>query len=210
MACGAYLCYEGFEKIAHRFVHGGGDDTEKERKLREAFEDASTDLVAFERDKIKGAVRTDFILSAEIIVITLGTVAGAAFGTQVSVLAGVAVLMTVGVYGIVAGIVKLDDAGAWLMRRAGEGSWARVQRACGTAILSAAPWMMKTLSVVGTAAMFSSAAASWRTVSRGSTRSRTSPRRRRPCPASARRCTLGRCSATRIVGIARARWSSRR
>ena len=154
MAGGAYLCHEGFEKIAHRFVHGGGDETEKERKLREAFEDASTDLVAFERDKIKGAVRTDFILSAEIIVITLGTVAVAAFATQVSVLVGVAVLMTVGVYGIVAGIVKLDDAGAWLVHRAGESAWARVQRACGTAILSAAPWMMKTLSVVGTAAMF--------------------------------------------------------
>ena len=154
MAGGAYLCYEGFEKIAHRFVHGGGDETEKERKLREAFEDASTDLVAFERDKIKGAVRTDFILSAEIIVITLGTVAVAAFATQVSVLVGVAVLMTVGVYGIVAGIVKLDDAGAWLVHRAGEDAGARVQRACGAAILSAAPWMMKTLSVVGTAAMF--------------------------------------------------------
>ena len=154
MAGGVFLCYEGFEKLAHRFLHGGGDGAEKERELREAFEDASTDLVAFERGKIRGAVRTDFILSAEIIVIALGTVAGAAFATQVSVLVGVAFLMTVGVYGIVAGIVKLDDAGAWLARRAGEGSWARAQRACGAAILSAAPWLMKSLSVVGTAAMF--------------------------------------------------------
>jgi len=154
MAGGAFLCYEGFEKLAHRFLHGGGVEAAKERKLREAFEDASTDMVAFERDKIRGAVRTDFILSAEIIVIALGTVAGAAFATQVSVLVGIALLMTVGVYGIVAGIVKLDDAGAWLARRAGEGSWARAQRACGAAILAAAPWLMKTLSVVGTAAMF--------------------------------------------------------
>ena len=154
MAGGAFLCYEGFEKLAHRFLHGGGVEAAKERKLREALEDASTDMVAFERDKIRGAVRTDFILSAEIIVIALGTVAGAAFATQVSVLVGIAILMTVGVYGIVAGIVKLDDAGAWFARRAGEGSWARAQRACGAAILAAAPWLMKTLSVVGTAAMF--------------------------------------------------------
>ena len=154
MAGGAFLCYEGFEKLAHRFLHGGDVEAAKERRLREAFEDASTDMVAFERDKIRGAVRTDFILSAEIIVIALGTVAGAAFATQVSVLVGIALLMTVGVYGIVAGIVKLDDAGAWLARRAGEGSWARAQRACGAAILAAAPWLMKTLSVVGTAAMF--------------------------------------------------------
>jgi len=154
MAGGAFLCYEGFEKLAHRFLHGGDVEAAKERKLREAFEDASTDMVAFERDKIRGAVRTDFILSAEIIVIALGTVAGAAFATQVSVLVGIALLMTVGVYGIVAGIVKLDDAGAWLARRAEEGSWARAQRACGAAILAAAPWLMKTLSVVGTAAMF--------------------------------------------------------
>ncbi len=154
MAGGAFLCYEGFEKLAHRFLHGGDVEAAKERRLREAFEDASTDMVAFERDKIRGAVRTDFILSAEIIVIALGTVAGAAFATQVSVLVGIAILMTVGVYGIVAGIVKLDDAGAWLARRAGEGAWARAQRACGAAILAAAPWLMKTLSVVGTAAMF--------------------------------------------------------
>jgi len=154
MAGGTYLCYEGFEKLAHRFLHGSGDGAEKERKLRAAFEDASTDLVAFERDKIRGAVRTDLILSAEIIVIALGIVAGAAFAMQVSVLVGVAILMTAGVYGLVAGIVKLDDAGAWLVRRQGEGAWARMQRTAGSAILAAAPWLMKSLSVAGTAAMF--------------------------------------------------------
>lgn len=149
MAGGAYLCYEGFEKIAHRFMHGGGDETEKERKLREAFEDASTDLVAFERDKIKGAVRTDFILSAEIIAITLGTVAQSEFMVQVAVLSAIAVLMTVGVYGLVAGIVKLDDLGLYLSRKQGGGN-----QAVGNGILRLAPWLMKALSIAGTAAMF--------------------------------------------------------
>jgi predicted DNA repair protein MutK len=154
MAGGTFLCYEGFEKLAHRFRRGHGDDAAAERKLVEAFESASVDLVAFERGKIRGAVRTDFILSAEIIVIALGTVAAAPFATQVAVLAGVAVLMTVGVYGIVAGIVKLDDAGAWLARRPGTGHAGRAQRAAGLAIVAAAPKLMKGLSVAGTAAMF--------------------------------------------------------
>ena len=136
MAGGTFLCYEGFEKLAHRFLRGHGDDAAEERKLVEAFESATVDLVAFEREKIRGAVRTDFILSAEIIVIALGTVAAAPFATQVAVLAGVAVLMTVGVYGIVAGIVKLDDAGAWLARRPGTGGAGRAQRAAGRAILT--------------------------------------------------------------------------
>ena len=105
--------------------------------------------MALERGKIKGAVRTDFILSAEIIAITLGTVAGAAFTTQVLVLSGVAVLMTVGVYGLVAGIVKLDDLGLWLSRRG-----SATAQAIGGLILRAAPWLMKALSVAGTAAMF--------------------------------------------------------
>ena len=154
MAGGAYLCYEGFEKIAHRFLHGGGDETEKERKLREAFEDASTDLVAFERDKIKGAVRTDFILSAEIIVITLGTVATADFTRQLAVLVAIAIVMTVGVYGLVAGIVKLDDAGLYLSTLKGDSAARRAKRSIGRGILVAAPWLMKFLSVAGTAAMF--------------------------------------------------------
>ena len=110
------------------------------------------DLVELERDKIKGAIRTDFILSAEIVVITLGTVATQPFATRLTVLAGIALLMTVGVYGLVAGIVKIDDAGLWLSQRQGSGAGA--QRALGRGLLAAAPWLMKTLSVVGTAAMF--------------------------------------------------------
>jgi uncharacterized protein len=110
--------------------------------------------VAFEKSKIKGAVRTDFVLSAEIIAITLGTVAAAPFMTRLTVLTGIALLMTAGVYGIVAGIVKLDDAGLHLSRAAGAQAWARLRRASGRGILRAAPWLMKALSVAGTAAMF--------------------------------------------------------
>jgi len=149
MIGGAFLCYEGFEKLAHRFLHGKAEDDAHHAELTQALQNPSIDLVALERDKIKGAVRTDFILSAEIIAITLGTVAAATFTTQVLVLSGVALLMTVGVYGLVAGIVKLDDLGLWLSRR---GSAAA--QAFGQAILKAAPWLMKGLSVAGTAAMF--------------------------------------------------------
>jgi predicted DNA repair protein MutK len=114
------------------------------------------DLVALEKEKIKGAVRTDFVLSAEIVAIALGTVATAAFMTRVGVLVGLALLMTVGVYGLVAGIVKIDDAGAWLTRRgeASTGAAAALQRAFGLGIVSSAPWLMKGLSVAGTIAMF--------------------------------------------------------
>ena len=153
MIGGAYLCYEGFEKIAHRLLHRGDEDEERE-KLRHALVDPAVDFVALEKQKIKGAVRTDFILSAEIIVISLGTVAEAAFPTRVMVMVGIAVLMTVGVYGLVAAIVKLDDAGIWLGRREGGAAWSRFQRMLGAAILSIAPWIMKALSVAGTAAMF--------------------------------------------------------
>jgi hypothetical protein len=153
MLGGAYLCYEGVEKIAHKLLHPRSEDAEGHGRLVQALKDPSVDLVAVERDKIKGAIRTDFILSAEIIVITLGTVAGAALPTQVAVLIGIALLMTVGVYGLVAGIVKLDDGGLWLSRREGEGM-AAVQRRLGGMILTAAPWLMKALTVVGTAAMF--------------------------------------------------------
>jgi predicted DNA repair protein MutK len=153
MIGGAYLCYEGFEKIAHKFLHGK-DDEAHHAELAHALVDPSVDLVAVEKDKIKGAIRTDFILSAEIIVISLGTVADASFLTQVTVLTGIAILMTAGVYGLVAGIVKLDDAGLWLSRRPGEGRGAAVQRSLGVAILKFAPWLMKGLSIAGTAAMF--------------------------------------------------------
>ena len=152
MLGGAFLCYEGFEKVAHTFLHRN-DATAHRAELAQALADPAVDLVALEHDKIRGAVRTDFILSAEIIVITLGTVAAASFGMQVAVLAGIAVLMTIGVYGLVAGIVKLDDGGLYLSRQPGDG-FARLQRGIGRGILRAAPVLMKTLSVAGTAAMF--------------------------------------------------------
>jgi predicted DNA repair protein MutK len=152
MVGGLYLCFEGFEKIAHRFLHGeSGDDEAHRAALTRALVDPQVDLVALERDKIKGAIRTDFILSAEIVVISLGTVASQPFMTRVAVLTGIALLMTVGVYGLVAGIVKLDDAGLWLSRREGD---AGLQRALGRGLLRGAPWLMKALSVLGTAAMF--------------------------------------------------------
>jgi len=133
MLGGAYLCFEGFEKLAHRFLHSRAEVEAEHRKTLQALADPAVDLVAYERDKIKGAVRTDFILSAEIIVITLGTVAAASFGQQLTVLASIAVLMTVGVYGLVAGIVKLDDAGLYLSRHA-----LGFVRAAGRGILAAA------------------------------------------------------------------------
>jgi uncharacterized protein len=148
MMGGAFLCYEGFEKLAHKYLHNAAEEGARHAELAQALGDPKLDLVAYERDKIKGAVRTDFILSAEIIVITLGTVAGQPFTTQVAVLSAIAVVMTVGVYGLVAGIVKLDDLGLHLSR--GTGATA----ALGRGILRAAPWLMKALSVAGTAAMF--------------------------------------------------------
>jgi predicted DNA repair protein MutK len=154
MAGGAFLCYEGFEKLAHKFLHSPDEDAAEYAHRVQALADPSIDPVQLEKDKIKGAVRTDFILSAEIVVITLGTVSDQPFGTQVVVLAGIALLMTIGVYGLVAGIVKLDDAGLWLSRRAGEGAFARFTRSFGRGILFTAPYLMKTLSVAGTAAMF--------------------------------------------------------
>jgi predicted DNA repair protein MutK len=148
MVGGAFLCFEGFEKLAHRYLQSAEEAEAHRAKLAQALVDEQVDLVALERDKIKGAVRTDFILSAEIVAITLGAVAGQAFMTQVGVLSGIAVLMTVGVYALVAGIVKLDDLGLYLSRRGG------LSASVGLGIVRAAPWMMKTLSVVGTAAMF--------------------------------------------------------
>ena len=118
MLGGAFLCFEGFEKLAHKFLHAPDEDAAHRAELTQALADPAVDLVALERDKIKGAIRTDFILSAEIIVITLGTVAAASFGSQVAVLVAIAMLMTIGVYGLVAGIVKLDDAGLYLSQQA--------------------------------------------------------------------------------------------
>ena len=149
MIGGAFLCYEGVEKLAHKFLHKG-HDAERRVELAEAVADESVDMVAFEKDKIKGAIRTDFILSAEIIVISLGTVATQPFAKQFAVLVAISLIMTVGVYGLVGGIVKLDDLG---LRLAREGA-GKLRTAIGRGILAFAPKLMKFLSVAGTAAMF--------------------------------------------------------
>jgi predicted DNA repair protein MutK len=154
MVGGLFLCYEGCEKVAHKLLHTKAEDAAEHAALTAALADPAVDLRALERKKIKGAIRTDFVLSAEIIVITLGIVAAAPFATRVAAMTGIAVVMTVGVYGLVAGIVKLDDAGLALSRRAGDGAFARFQRAVGRGILRLAPSLMKTLSIAGTAAMF--------------------------------------------------------
>ncbi len=149
MLGGAYLCFEGFEKLAHPLLHSAAEDEAHHEALTAALSDPATDMLAFERDKIQGAIRTDFILSAEIIAITLGTVAAAPFLSQLTVLSGIALIMTVGVYGLVAGIVKLDDGGLYLSRKDSAAlQW------LGALMLNAAPYLMKTLAVVGTAAMF--------------------------------------------------------
>ena len=149
MLGGAYLCFEGFEKIAHKWLHSQVEDAAHQAGHVQAVADPAVDLVAFERDKVKGAVRTDFILSAEIIVISLGTVANQPLMQQFAVLAGISVIMTAGVYGLVAGIVKLDDAGLYLSQKSSAAA-----RGLGRGLLLVAPKLMKTLSIVGTAAMF--------------------------------------------------------
>ncbi len=150
---GTYLCFEGFEKIAHKFLHPA-DEAKHRHEHEVAVADPAVDLVAVENSKIAGAVRTDFILSAEIIVITLGTLAKSTFLMQVAVLVAVALLMTVGVYGLVAGIVKLDDVGMHLIKTPAESSLASTRKRLGYAILASAPYLMKFLSIAGTAAMF--------------------------------------------------------
>ena len=154
MIGGAFLCYEGLKKIAHTLFHSKAEDAAHQAALMHALADPAADLLAIEKDTIRGAVRTDFILSAEIIVITLGTVANFTFATQVMVLSAIAVIMTLGVYGLVACIVKLDDGGLRLSQRSGDTAFARLQRGLGGAILVGAPWLMRALSVAGTAAMF--------------------------------------------------------
>ena len=148
MIGGLYLCYEGVEKLAHKFLAPKGEEAARHAELTRALADPTVDMAALEAEKIKGAVRTDFVLSAEIIAITLGAAAQADFMTRVGVLVGIALVMTVGVYGFVAAIVKLDDLGLALSRR--EGGPALL----GRGILRTAPWLMKGLSVAGTAAMF--------------------------------------------------------
>ncbi|KRW59248.1 DUF808 domain-containing protein [Pseudomonas sp. TTU2014-080ASC] len=154
MLGGLYLCFEGFEKLAHKFLHSKDEDASRHEERLQAVANPDVDIVAFEKEKVKGAIRTDFILSAEIIAITLGTVAAASFTQQVVVISGIAIVMTIGVYGLVAGIVKLDDAGLYLSQRQGEGVTTSALRAFGRGLLRTAPYLMKTLSVVGTAAMF--------------------------------------------------------
>ena len=153
MIGGAFLCFEGFEKIAHKFLHE--DDAETHDKaIKQAVADPKIDMVTLEKDKIKGAIRTDFILSAEIIVIALGTVATEIFSKQVAVVSAIALIMTVGVYGLVAGIVKLDDLGLHMMLKKGSGLYKQTIRKIGAGILAFAPKLMRFLSVAGTAAMF--------------------------------------------------------
>jgi hypothetical protein len=152
MLGGAYLCFEGFEKLAHPFLHPG-EKAEHQTKLR-AVADPNVDLVALEKDKIRGAVRTDFILSMEIVVIALGTVQTETFITRAMVLSVVAVGVTFGVYALVAAIVKLDDAGLALAKASDHQSLASAKHALGSGILWFAPRLMRALSILGTAAMF--------------------------------------------------------
>jgi len=146
---GAFLCFEGVEKLAHKFLHDEAEEEKHHQAHVEALSGSTEEVLAVEKQKIKGAIRTDFILSAEIVVITLGTVADADLGRRIGVLVAIAALMTVGVYGLVAGIVKLDDLG---LRLVASGSAAA--RAIGRGILAGAPYLMKGLSIAGTAAMF--------------------------------------------------------
>jgi len=150
MIGGAFLCFEGFEKVVHKLFHRDDADEKAHReKLGEARADPKADLVELEKDKVKGAIRTDFILSAEIIVIALGTLAAATFTQRLLVLVAIAAIVTVGVYGLVAAIVKLDDLGLALSR------WdSNVARRLGSGILRSAPVLMRLLGVVGTIAMF--------------------------------------------------------
>lgn len=154
MVGGAYLCYEGFEKIAHKLWHTANEEKGEHLDLVQAIADPEVDLVAFEQGKIKGAIRTDFILSAEIITITLGTVATAPLLKQLMVMSTISLIMTVGVYGLVAAIVKLDDGGLYLCKTDGDDLSGRLRHFLGRGMLRAAPVLMKSLSVVGTMAMF--------------------------------------------------------
>lgn len=151
---GLYLCFEGFEKVAHKWLHSKDElDAEHQAKLS-ALADPKIDLVALEKDKIKGAIRTDFILSAEIVVIVLGTVQTEPLSTQIVVVSLLAIAITIGVYGLVAGIVKLDDAGLYMLRKSVSGSFNAIQRFIGRSLLIIAPLLMKSLAIIGTVAMF--------------------------------------------------------
>ena len=152
MIGGAFLCFEGCEKLAHKFLHPESDEEEAQRIA--TLLDPKVDVLEFEREQVKGAIRTDFVLSAEIITITLGSVAEQDFTTRLSVLVGISLIMTVGVYGLVAAIVKLDDLGLYMSLRPGQGFGVRLARGIGVGLLRGAPYLMKALSVGGTVAMF--------------------------------------------------------
>ncbi len=153
IAGGAYLCYEGCEKLAHKFFHPKED--QQHRKEHESHvADPKVDIVAAEKTKVLGAIRTDFILSAEIVVITLGTVAAAEFMTRLGVLVAISLLMTAGVYGLVAFIVKLDDLGLSLINTPPGHGLRSLRMRMGRAVVGTAPYLMKFLSIAGTAAMF--------------------------------------------------------
>ena len=155
MLGGGYLCFEGFEKLVRKYTHDKEEEKQKRTAKMRALSDPTTDILALEKQKIKGAIRTDFILSAEIIVIALSTVSEQSLGIQFVVLSGIALLMTVGVYSLVAGIVKLDDAGLYLVKiKPSKKFWRRFSQSAGRGILILAPYLMKTISIVGTAAMF--------------------------------------------------------
>lgn len=149
MVGGFYLCLEGVEKLAHKWLHSPQEDLQHHAEELAAVADEALDLEVFEAEKIKGAIRTDFVLSAEIIVIALGTVAGQPFSSQVAVLVGIALIMTIGVYGFVAAIVKMDDVGLHLLKKTNG-----VAQIVGKGLLLTAPKLMKALTVIGTAAMF--------------------------------------------------------
>ena len=149
MLGGLFLCFEGAEKLLHTYLQGKEDKQLHHAQLAQAVANEEINLLEFEQEKIKGAIRTDFILSAEIIVITLGTAAAASFGQQLAVMVGISLIMTVGVYGLVGAIVKIDDAGLYLVKQGNQ-----ALHAVGKGLLVFAPLLMKTLSVLGTAAMF--------------------------------------------------------
>ena len=151
---GLYLCYEGFEKVAHKWLHSKEEIEADHQAMLVAVADPKVDLVSLEKQKIKGAIRTDFILSAEIIVIIMGSVQGESLLMQIVVVSALALVFTVGVYGLVAGIVKLDDAGLYLLRSSISGSFSTMKRMLGRGLLTMAPLLMKSLSFIGTAAMF--------------------------------------------------------
>ena len=148
MIGGAYLCFEGAEKVFH-YLHTRRHPESIEQKQARLSSLENEDSGEFEKQKVKGAIRTDFILSAEIIAITLGIVAGAPLLNQVLILSGIAIIVTIGVYGLVAIIVKIDDLGYWLTDKTN-----RIARILGNGLLALAPKLMKTLTIVGTLAMF--------------------------------------------------------